>query len=216
MVAGLRERDRLERLFARHVGGDVASRAKAASGLSGTQTEATVMFVDIIGSTALAAERPPEAVVSMINALFDRVVAIVGAEGGLVNQFQGDGALCIFGAPMETPDHAARALRSAIALRREVVALSDVFPGFDAAIGVSTGLVVAGDVGTEDRSEYTVIGDAANEAKRLTDQAKERRSRVLVGETTVRAARAGDGEWLPAGTLELRGRPAPTGVFEPA
>jgi adenylate cyclase len=215
MVAGLRERDRLERLFARHVGPDVAHRAITSTELSGAQLEATVMFVDIIGSTALAMERPPESVVAMLNALFGSVVRVVGAEGGLVNQFQGDGALCIFGAPLEVSDHAARALRAAIVLRQEIVALGDVYPGFDAAIGVSTGLVVAGDVGTEDRSEYTVIGDAANEASRLTDQAKERDSRVLVSEQTVRAAGAME-RWVPAGMLELRGRSRPTGVFEPA
>jgi adenylate cyclase len=215
MVAGLRERDRLERLFARHVGPDVARRAVTSTGLAGVEVEATVMFVDILGSTALAAERPPESVVAMINALFGCVVRVVGDEGGLVNQFQGDGALCIFGAPLELPDHAARALRAAIALRREIVALGDVYPGFDAAIGVSTGRVVAGDVGTEDCSEYTVIGDAANEASRLTDQAKERASRVLVSEQTVRSG-DGAGQWLSAGLLELRGRRTPTGVFEPA
>lgn len=216
MVAGLRERDRLERLFARHVGPDVAQRAVASSGLGGVQIEATVMFVDIIGSTALAAERTPESVVAMVNAFFGRVIQAVGAEGGLVNQFQGDGALCIFGAPIELKDHAVRALRAALVLRREIVALADVYPGFDAAIGVSTGRVVAGDVGTEDRSEYTVIGDAANEASRLTDQAKERPSRVLVSEQTVRAAEGKAGEWLSAGLIELRGRTRPTGVFEPS
>ena len=215
MVAGLRERDRLERLFARHVGPDVARRAIASTELGGMQVEATVMFVDVIGSTALASERPPEAVVAMINALFECVVREVGTEGGLVNQFQGDGALCIFGAPIEVSDHAARALRAATALRRQIVALGEVYPGFDAAIGVSTGRVVAGDVGTEDRSEYTVIGDAANEASRLTDQAKSRSSRVLASEQSVQAAALAD-QWVPAGMLELRGRRTPTGVFEPA
>ncbi len=215
MAAGLRERDRLEKLFARHVGPDVAKRAIAATGLGGVHIEATVLFVDIIGSTALAAERPPEAIVAMVNALFEDVIRGVAACGGLVNQFQGDGALCIFGAPIEIPDHAARALTAAALLRQDIVGLAGVYPGFDAAIGVSTGQVVAGDVGTEDRAEYTVIGDAANEAARLTDQAKARPSRVLVSETTIRAAGVLDGGWVPAGALELRGRPRPTGVYEP-
>ena len=212
----LLSRDRLESLLVRHVGPDVATRAIASTGLSGVHIEVTVMFVDIIGSTALAAERPPESIVAMVNALFENVIRVVTESGGLVNQFQGDGALCIFGAPIEVSDHAARALRAAVALRREIVALAQAYPGFDAAIGVSTGQVVAGDVGTEDRAEYTVIGDAANEASRLTDQAKERPARVLVSETTVRAADALDDDWLPAGSLELRGRPRPTGVYEPA
>ena len=215
MVSGLRERDRLKQLFSRHVGTDVADRAVASSGLSGVQLDASVMFVDVIGSTSLAAERPPESVVAMLNGLFGAVVRCVTAEGGLVNQFQGDGALCVFGAPHEIGDHAARALRAAVALRREIEALGDVFPGFDAAIGVSSGRVVGGDVGTEDRYEYTVIGDAANEASRLTDEAKQRPGRVLVSHETFTAGGASASEWLACGELALRGRPAPTTVYEP-
>ena len=214
MVTGLRERDRLKHLFSRHVGPDVAARAVAASGLSGVELDATVMFVDVIGSTTLAAERPPESVVAMLNALFGAVVRVVGAEGGLVNQFQGDGALCVFGAPSALPDHAARALRAASVLRREITELGDIYPGFDAAIGVSSGRVVGGDVGTEDRYEYTVIGDAANEASRLTDEAKLRPGRILVSEQTIRAAGAVADGWLACGELALRGRPQPTGIYE--
>jgi adenylate cyclase len=174
------------------------------------------MFVDLIGSTSLAAERPPDSVLAMLNALFSAVVQEVGAEGGLVNQFQGDGALCVFGAPQEVPDHAARALRAATALRARIIDLGSVFPGFDAAIGISSGHVVGGDVGTEDRYEYTVIGDAANVAARLTDEAKKRPGRLLVSEGTVRSAGAPDAEWLGCDELVLRGRRTPTLVFEPA
>lgn len=216
MVSGLRERDRLKQLFSRHVGSDVAERAVAASELGGVQLDASVMFVDVIGSTSLAAERPPESVVAMLNALFAAVVRCVTEEGGLVNQFQGDGALCIFGAPQELSDHASRALRAVAALRREIAALGNVYPGFDAAIGVSSGRVVGGDVGTEDRYEYTVIGDAANEASRLTDEAKLRPGRVLVSHHTIEAAGGSTEGWLACGELALRGRPAPTPVFEPA
>jgi adenylate cyclase len=216
MVTGLRERDRLKQLFSRHVGPDVVERAVASSGLSGVELDASVMFVDVIGSTSLAAERSPESVVAMLNALFAAVVRCVGAEGGLVNQFQGDGALCVFGAPHELPDHAARALRATASLHREIVALGDVYPGFDAAIGVSSGRVVGGDVGTEDRYEYTVIGDAANEASRLTDEAKSRPGRVLVSGVTIAAAGLPSDGWLACGELALRGRPAPTVVYEPA
>lgn len=216
MVSGLRERDRLKQLFSRHVGSDVAERAVAASGLGGVELDASVMFVDVIGSTSLATERPPESVVAMLNALFGAVVRCVTAEGGMVNQFQGDGALCVFGAPHELPDHAARALRAAVALRRDVEALRETYPGFDAAIGVSSGRVVGGDVGTEDRYEYTVIGDAANEASRLTDEAKQRSGRVLVSHHTIAAAGATTDGWLQCGELALRGRPAPTMVYEPA
>jgi adenylate cyclase len=133
-----------------------------------------------------------------------------------VNQFQGDGALCIFGAPEHMDDHAARALRAARVLRTEIDALAELYPGFDAAIGISSGRVVAGDVGTEDRYEYTVIGDAANEASRLSDEAKRRPSRILVSSETIRSAGADDGHWAACGELSLRGRIVPTEAYEPA
>ncbi|TML63312.1 MAG: adenylate/guanylate cyclase domain-containing protein, partial [Actinobacteria bacterium] len=142
------------------------------------------MFVDLIGSTSLAQSRPPEDVVAVLNALFAAVVGAVGAEGGWVNKFEGDGALCIFGAPDVQPDHAARALRSARSLRATLAQLDDV----DVGIGVSAGVVVAGNVGAEQRYEYTVIGDPVNEAARLTDEAKRQPGRVLAGESAVRIA----------------------------
>ena len=215
MVTGLRERDRLQQLFSRHVGDEVAQRAVAAATFGGTQLDVSVMFVDVIGSTTLAAERPPEAVVSMLNSLFAEVVRIVGEHGGLVNQFQGDGALCVFGAPVEMADHAERALRATTALRQKIEALGNTYPGFDAAIGVSSGRVVAGDVGTEDRSEYTVIGDAANEASRLVDEAKSREGRVLVSATTIISAGEAAAGWISCDELSLRGRRQPTLVYEP-
>ncbi len=214
MVAGLRERDHLHDVFGRHVGREVARRAlQRESGLDAVELTATVMFVDVVGSTALAAEREPTRVVATLNAFFAAVVATVSREGGLVNQFQGDGALCLFGAPEELPDHAQRALRAATALRREIVHLGEMYPGLDAAIGISSGRVVAGDIGTEDRHEYTAIGDPVNEASRLCDEAKKRDARVLASAETI--GERPDG-WTYCGELELRGRRKASVVYEPA
>jgi adenylate cyclase len=216
MVSGMRERDRLQELFGRHVGAEVARRAVAAdAGLAGTDCYVSILFVDVIGSTALAAERSPSSVMETLNALFETVVRTVGAEDGLVNQFQGDGALCVFGAPNELPDHAVRALRAAYALRIDIDRLEQRYPGFGAAIGVSTGRVVAGDIGTEDRHEYTVIGDPVNEASRLCDEAKQRSARVLASKASIDAAGPWARHWVPGGEVALRGRRRPTVVFEP-
>ena len=219
MVEGLRERQRLQDLFGRHVGEDVArlalERGEALGG--GEQRQATALFVDLIGSTALAAHRPATEVVATLNALFEAVVRVVGASGGWVNKFEGDGALCVWGAPLDQPDHAARALRAAVALRNEVRALRGEHPDLDVGIGVSTGAVVAGNVGAAERYEYTVIGDPVNEAARLTELAKERPGRVLVSGSSVAAAGAEAAAcWRPAGTVQLRGRAEPSEVFEPA
>ena len=113
MVTGLRERRRLEDIFGRHVGTEVARRAMDdGAGLGGEQRVVSVLFVDLIGSTALAATRPAAEVVELLNALFECVVGATDAEGGWVNKFEGDAALCVFGAPADQPDHAARALRA--------------------------------------------------------------------------------------------------------
>jgi adenylate cyclase len=219
MVAGLRERQRLRDLFGRHVGDEVARQAlERGTGLSGEQREASALFVDLIGSTKLAAERPATEVVGTLNALFDAVVRAVADEGGWVNKFEGDGALCVFGAPMDQPDHAARALRAAVALHDELARQRRAAPGraaLDVGIGVSSGTVVAGNVGTEARYEYTVIGDPVNEAARLTDLAKEHPARLLASEPAVRAAGSEAGDWVVVGEFDLRGRGRPTCAYAP-
>ncbi|MBA2624662.1 MAG: adenylate/guanylate cyclase domain-containing protein, partial [Acidimicrobiia bacterium] len=109
-----------------------------------------------------------------------------------MNKFEGDGALCVFGAPGDQPDHAARALRAGVALRRAVVALGERHPDLDAGIGISSGPAVAGNVGAEARYEYTVIGDPVNEAARLTELAKSRDSRLLASAAAIAAAGTAD------------------------
>jgi adenylate cyclase len=173
------------------------------------------MFVDLVGSTRLAEVQGAEVVVRTLNAFFEVVVDVVTAEGGWVNKFEGDGALCIFGAPADQPDHAARALRAAHTLRKELLALAGTNAEVDGAIGVSSGLAVAGNVGTAQRYEYTVIGDPVNEAARLTDHAKSRLGRVLASaETIARSADEGR-RWGAVGELALRGRSSPTWAYEP-
>jgi adenylate cyclase len=217
MVEGLRERHRLADLFGRHVGTEVASLAlQQGTGMASEHREASALFVDLIGSTALAEVLEPDAVVQTLNAFFDAVVRVVAADGGWVNKFEGDGALCVFGAPATQPDHAARALRAARRLRDELRLVAAAHPGVDAAIGVSSGTVVAGNVGTEQRYEYTVIGRPVNEASRLTDLAKGRPGRVLASAAALALAPAEAAGWGSLGTLALRGQAAPIEVYEPA
>src|SRR5205823_13459957 len=142
----------------------------------GETREVSALFVDVIGSTSLAQQRPATEVVTLLNELFGLVVSCAAANGGWVNKFEGDAALCVFGAPDDQPDHAARALRAARQLRHD---LSDWRQrgGLDAAVGVSSGTAVAGNVGSEQRYEYTVVGDPVNEAARLSEVAKARPER---------------------------------------
>lgn len=216
MVAGLRERRTLHDLFGRHVGPGVARQAlEKGVALGGERREVSVLFVDIVASTGLAESRPPDEVVSVLNVFFDAVVRRVGAEGGWVNKFEGDGAMCVFGAPEPQADHANRALRAARTLRRDLLALAVTHPGLDAAVGVSSGLVVAGNVGAEHRYEYTVIGDPVNEAARLTEAAKHRLGRVLASDESVERAGGEAVRWRVVDEMLLRGRQRPTLAYEP-
>jgi adenylate cyclase len=217
MVAGLAERELLRDLFGRHVGVEVARRAlKAGPRLGGELREASAMFVDLTGSTALAQRERPETVVGILNEFFAVVVGATTAEGGWVNKFEGDAALCVFGAPEEQPDHAARALRAARRLREELTELARRHPvRLDAGIGVSCGEVVAGNVGVAERYEYTVVGDPVNEAARLTELAKAAPTRLLASESVVAAAGEEASHWRPGPQTVLRGRSDVTTLYEP-
>jgi adenylate cyclase len=216
MVAGLRDRQRVRDLFGRHVGAEVAHAAlEGDGGLVGQRRDVSVLFVDLVGSTALTQTNSPDDVLTLLNAFFETVVSRIGAEGGWVNKFEGDGALCVFGAPADQADHAARALRAARTLRRELLVLSARYPGLDAGIGVSSGAAVAGNIGSAERYEYTVVGDPVNEAARLTDEAKQRLGRVLASENTVERAGSESASWAVADELSLRGRQQPTLAYEP-
>ena len=216
MVAGLRERHRVQDLLGRYVGVDVAGAAIARPDeLTGVVRDVSVLFVDLVGSTPLARQLLPTEIVGILNAFFAAVVEITHGEGGSVNRFEGDGALCLFGAPTPSADHADRALRVARGLRAAVAGLAGRYPTLDAGIGVSSGLVVAGNVGAADRYEYTVIGDPVNEAARLTEVAKGHRARTLATHATLARAGGESAGWTAAGTVTLRGRDEETRIFAP-
>lgn len=217
MVEGLRERRTIADLFGRHVGQEVAEQAlERGTDLGGESRRASMVFVDLIGSTAMAEVLPPGEVVATLNAFFQAVVETVKAEGGWVNKFEGDGALCVFGVPGLQPDHEQRALRAARALRAKLAEVARSHPGLDAGIGVSAGTVVAGNVGTEERFEYTVIGRPVNEAARLTELAKQRPGRLLASAAAVEAGGPERLRWVDRGRVGLRGQNEPTVIYEPA
>lgn len=214
MVAGLTERDRLRDLFGRHVGVDVARRALEEDGsLTGQVVEAAILFIDLVGSTRLAANRPPEEVAELLNNFFRIVVAEVDERQGSINKFEGDAALAVFGAPLRLDGAASAALATARALGTRLREL----PLVDFGIGVSAGPVFAGNIGAENRYEYTVIGDAVNEAARLADLAKSTGRRILCSDAAIARAEPSECEhWVPRGSTVLRGRSDTTHVSAPA
>lgn len=216
MVDGLRERDRLHDLFGRHVGAEVAQAAlgRETSSLGGEQCEATALFVDITASTSLGERLAPTDVVALLNEFFAEVVACVTREGGWVNKFEGDAALCVFGPPVGHDDHADRALRAAARMRDGLRSLKQRLPELDAGIGVATGVVVAGNVGAQDRFEFTVIGDPVNTAARVSELAKGAPGRAITTKQTVAAANGAATGWSPIGPVTLRNRSDVTELYE--
>lgn len=215
MAEMVRERQRIRDLFVRHVGSQVAYAAELQEPrLGGDSAWVGVLFVDLVGSTSLAATRPALEVVELLNQFFEVVVDTVDAHGGFIDQFQGDAALAVFGAPAPLADPATAALSAARDLART---LPSMLPDSATGIGVSYGEVVAGYVGSARRFDYTVIGDAVNEASRLSELAKHHPARVLAAAVALRSATAAEAaRWATGGDVELRGRTGLTTLAWPS
>jgi adenylate cyclase len=214
MLHGLKEREELRDLFGRHVGVHVARSAlEQGVQLGGESREVAVLFVDIIGSTGLAENRPPEEVVALLNRFFEVVIDVVHEHDGWINKFEGDAALAVWGAPVDTDDRQTAALRAARILGSR---LEDEVPEIRAGIGVSCGTAVAGNVGTAERYEYTVIGDPVNEAARLTGLAKKVPARVVASQGLVSSATEEEAaHWKELEPVTVRGRTRPTRIATP-
>jgi adenylate cyclase len=214
MAEGLGERERIRDLFGRHVGHSVARTAIAGGvELGGEVRHVGVVFVDVIGSTALASTRPPAEVVEVLNRFFAVVVDVIERHGGFVNKFEGDAALAVFGAPVALDDPAGAALAAARDLAERLAREVDEVA---AGVGASYGPAVAGNIGAEARYEYTVIGDPVNEAARLTELAKDVPGRVVAsGAAGAAAGRDEADRWVTGDEVLLRGRREPTRLLTP-
>jgi adenylate cyclase len=209
-------RDHVTNLFGQHVSPQVVERlmAEGASTASDIRRVA-VMFVDFRSFTAGARSRSPQEVVDRLDGAFAVLVEILDRHGGIVNKFLGDGFLALFGAPFEAPE----AAQHAVAAAREMLAAMD---GINAAsdwplrigIGIHFGEVVAGNIGSPRRKEYTVIGDTVNFASRLEALNKDFGSQLLVS-STVRDALGEDGDdAVSLGEVAIRGYDAPMTVWQ--
>ncbi|SPM31384.1 adenylate/guanylate cyclase domain-containing protein [Mycobacterium terramassiliense] len=214
MVNGLRERERVRDLFGRHVGREVALAAeRERPKLGGEERHVAVVFIDIVGSTQLVTTQPPTQVVEVLNRFFAIVVEEVDRHCGLVNKFEGDASLAIFGAPnrLDSPEDAALAAARCIAKR-----LAGEMCELDAGIGVAAGQVVAGNVGAKERFEYTVIGEPVNEAARLCELAKSRPGKLLATAGALEGASEDEcARWSLGDTVTLRGHERPTRLAQP-
>jgi adenylate cyclase len=215
-IAAVSARDRVTNLFGQHVSPEVVERLLLdGADTSGDIRRVAVMFVDFRSFTAGARVRTPREVVERLDGAFAILVEILDRHGGIVNKFLGDGFLALFGAPIETPDaarHAVAAARDMLAAMEEINEASS-WP-LRIGIGVHFGEVVAGNIGSPRRKEYTVIGDTVNFAARLEALNKEFNSQLLVS-SAVRDA-LGDlaSDAVSLGQVAIKGYDRPMTVWQ--
>lgn len=179
--------------------------------------DATVVVTDLRGFTAISERMSPREVLDFLNEVQGMLSAIVHDHGGTIDKFMGDGMLAVFGAPDPLPDHATRALRATKALVDAMAELAvDRMPGVKVGVGIHSGQLIAGCLGSGSKLEFTVLGDTVNAASRLESLTKEHGVSALISEETVRRARDVPGARLPAlrrvGQVTLRGRTEPIEV----
>ena len=217
MVEGLRERERIRETFGRYVDESVAATILRRQGdevLAGETAEATILFTDIAGFTTIAEHLPPHALVKALNEYLETVLEPIRAHGGVVNTFIGDGLFASFNMPLACADHAAAAVRAAIAIQRAVGArvFGDEGVALHTRIGISTGPVIGGSVGAGQRLSFTLLGDTVNLASRLEELNKKFGSRILVSQST-REACGQRFAFQALGEVAVRGRSDMVAVF---
>ncbi len=216
-----REKRKMKRLFGQYVSKDVYEQLVAnpeLARLGGQRREMTVLFSDIRGFTTVSERGQPEEIVGMLNEYFTRMVDIVFAHKGTLDKFVGDMVMALFGAPLDDPDHAQHAVDAALAMIRELDVLNrkwetDGRPALDIGIGISTGPMIAGNIGSEAIMSYTVIGDSVNLGARLESLNKEYGTRIIISEAT-RHALPDRYVCRPLGEVVVKGKTRPVAIFE--
>jgi adenylate cyclase len=154
--------------------------------LGGEKKLVTIFFSDLAGFTTMSEKLPPEEVVRILNTYLKRMTAVIMEGGGFVNKFEGDAIMAFWGAPLPSERQAAQAMRAALRCQEELQALNDDFeknglPRLGMRIGINSGEVIVGNIGSQERFEYTVIGDAVNLASRLEGINKQYGTKVICG-----------------------------------
>ena len=171
------------------------------------------MFCDIVGFTTLCEQAEPAAIGALLNDFFGRMADVIFEHEGTLDKFIGDAILAVFGAPFDQPDHAARCVAAALAMRRQLAHLNLVQPRhIRMRIAINTGRALTGDIGSPKRREFTVLGDVVNTAARLESSVAQPDQIVISDKTR---ERLGDAfELRPLGIVTLRGRGSDIAAFE--
>jgi len=190
MAQGLAERDRMRDVLGKVASNEVVTQLlDGRIELGGEERQVTVMFMDIRNFTTVVESLPPQQSLQMLNAFLTVASEVIEAHGGVVDKYLGDGVMALFGAPVTRPDDANRALACALEVRRRVAALGPVLaakglPHPQLGIGVNTSMVIAGNIGSPSRLNYTVLGDGVNLASRLEGLTRRYNVPIVIGEST--------------------------------
>ena len=217
-----REKRRVKQLFGRYVSKDVYAVLMANPGLArlgGQRREMSVLFSDIRGFTTVTERGQPDEIVGMLNEYFSSMVNLVFKHGGTLDKFVGDMVMALYGAPLDDPDHADHAVQTALAMIAELGRLNarwkeeGKYSGLDIGIGINTGPMIAGNIGSEAIMSYTVIGDAVNLGSRLESLNKQFGTRIIISDAT-RQQLKGEYECRPLGDVVVKGKTRPVAIFE--
>ncbi|MDI6807698.1 MAG: adenylate/guanylate cyclase domain-containing protein [Candidatus Eisenbacteria bacterium] len=215
-----RERQRISNTFGKYVSPDVLGEIlkNRQATIPGEKRDVSILFSDVRGFTTISETLSAEELVPLINEYLTAMTEIIFSHGGTVNKFVGDAIMAIFGAPVACDDHPDRALRTAIAMMTKVREMSARWkeegkPPLDIGVGINTGIVFAGNVGSVERMEYTVMGDGVNVASRLESLNKDYGTHIIVSTETLRRAK---GKFMvrELGTVSLKGRKEPVSCCE--
>jgi class 3 adenylate cyclase len=219
MLEGLRQRDFIRSAFGRYVSPEVAQALlESPEGLrfGGTKRIVTVLMSDLRGYTRFAEQGAPEEVMEILNGYLARMAEVVIAHGGTINEFIGDAIFAVYGAPVAHPDHAERAAATALAMQEALVGINVEharrgLPAFEMGIGLHTGEAVVGNIGSEQRAKYAVVGSAVNVASRVE-------SATVGGQVLLTARTLAElgtlGRVGPATPLQMKGLSEPLIVHE--
>jgi class 3 adenylate cyclase len=203
----------IRQVFGKYVPASVVDSIISGEGnLEPMQTLATILYTDIADFTRISESMRPEHVVDMLNAYFEAVISVITRHGGIVNQLQGDAMLVTFNVPIEDPRHADKALQTAIDIQRTVATTKFAGVTLGTRIGINSGNLFAGNVGTGERMNYTVHGDAVNLAARLERLNKDYDSQVLISADSV-ALLSGDYPIESMGKVTIRGRSTAVEIY---
>jgi len=216
-----REKRQVKRLFSRYVPKDVFDQLMldpSKARLGGQRRSMTVLFSDIRGFTTFSEQGTPEDIVQQLNEYFSRMVHVLFEHGGTLDKFVGDAVMALFGAPLDDPDHAEHAVQAALAMLTELEALNRTWtaqgrPGLAIGVGVNTGDMVAGNIGSESIMSYTVIGDAVNLGSRLESLNKQYGTTLIISDAT-RERLTGRYDIRPLGDVVVKGKTQPVAIFE--